>query len=200
MKTLYAVTFVCLSLPALADVLAPIRADEDDTAPASVPAFQSIEDQSVVDFYVDEYHMRHGTDGLDTTPGRDNDDNTGPASVPASKPIEEHSVGAAVDLNVDEYNVEPVTTPAVKPIDGAEFEGTSRDDGDAMWTIVRTVNFSVDTTTEDDGTAGVTSPAMPKIDNAPVNPGLDSLGDGESGELKLAERIGESSTEPGVWP
>jgi hypothetical protein len=200
MKTLYAVTFVCLSLPALADVLAPIRADEDDSAPASMSAIQSIEDQSVVDFYVDEYHLRQVTDGLDITPSRDNDQNTAPASVPASDPTEEHSVGAAVDFHVDEYNVEPVSTPAIKSIDGAEFEGTSRDDGDPVWTIVRTLHFSVETTTEDDGTAGATSPAMPKIDDTPVNPDLDSFVDGESGDLKLAERMVEPSTEPGVWP
>jgi hypothetical protein len=56
MKTLYALIFVCLSFPTLADVLdiTPIDADEDNTAAASAPLPQPIE--YAVDFYVDEYN------------------------------------------------------------------------------------------------------------------------------------------------
>jgi hypothetical protein len=75
MKTLYALIFVCLSFPALADVLdiTPIGADEDYAAEASAPAPQPIEDHSFgaeVDFYVDEY-------------------NVGSVSSPVMKPIDE---------------------------------------------------------------------------------------------------------------
>jgi hypothetical protein len=58
MKTLYALFFVCLSVPALADVLdvMPIGGDEDDVATVSIPVPAPIEDHSVgaiVDFDVD---------------------------------------------------------------------------------------------------------------------------------------------------
>src|SRR5262245_51780977 len=47
MKTLYALVFACLSLPALADVLEPIGVDEENTVVATVPAPQPIDDQSI---------------------------------------------------------------------------------------------------------------------------------------------------------
>jgi hypothetical protein len=57
MKRLYALIFVCLSSPTLADVLdiTPIDVNEDNTAAASAPAPQPI--KYAVDFYVDEYDV-----------------------------------------------------------------------------------------------------------------------------------------------
>ena len=89
MKTLYALFFVCLSVPALADILdvMPIGGDEDDVATVSMPA---------------------------------------------PEPIEDHSVGAVVDFYVDvgDDNVVSAATPAIKPDEGAELEGTSRADAE----------------------------------------------------------------------
>jgi hypothetical protein len=50
----------------------------------------------------------------------------------------DHAAAAApyADFYVDEYNVGPLTTAAIKPIDGAEFAGTSRDDADTAWSTV----------------------------------------------------------------
>jgi hypothetical protein len=58
MKTIYALFFVCLSVPALADVLdvMPIGGDANDVATVSMPAPEPIDEQSigaVVDFHVD---------------------------------------------------------------------------------------------------------------------------------------------------
>jgi hypothetical protein len=139
MKTLYALVFVCLSFPALADVLdiTPTGADEDYTA---------------------------ATIGL------------------APQPTEDRSIGADVDVYVDEYNAGAVA-PATQPIDEAELPASSRDD---------------DTMFADDYTAGVTAPAAPTIEDMPVNPGLDSL-DEEVQEYKLPATIGEPWIEFVDW-
>jgi hypothetical protein len=73
MKTLYALAFVCLSLPAFADVLdiTPTGVDEDNTATISAPTPQPIEE------YVDEY-------------------NAGPVTTPVTKPIDVAEVQVAV--------------------------------------------------------------------------------------------------------
>jgi hypothetical protein len=133
MKTLYALVFVCLALPAFADVL--------DITPSGVD-----EDYTVA------------TSGL------------------APQPTEDRSVGADVDVYVDEYNVGYDITPAMKPIDETELQASSRDD---------------DSMIEDDVTAGVNSPATPTIEDTPVAPGLDVSVDDEIQELKLPATIGE---------
>ena len=198
MKALYAVTFVCLSLPAFADDVTPIRADEDNTATAGVPASQPTEDQSIVDFYVDETHMRPIADVLDITLTRTDEDNTSTVNVPAVQSSEDHSV---VDLSVDEHDVAPVTALAVTAIDGAEFEGTSRDDDYAVWTIQPTLYYLIDTKIEDENnTADVTSPALPEVDDNPVNPSPDFLASEGTQEVTLSETIGQLPTEADVRP
>ena len=198
MKALYAVTFVCLSLPAFADDATPIRADEDNTATAGVPASQPTEDQSIVDFYVDETHMRPIADVLDITLTRTDEDNTSTVNVPTLQPSEDHSV---VDLSVDEHDVAPVAALAATPIDGAEFEGTSRDDDYAVWTIQPTLYYLIDTKIEDENnTADVTSPALPEVDDNPVNPSPDFLASEGTQEVTLSETIGQLPTEADVRP
>jgi hypothetical protein len=194
MKALYAVTFVCLSLPAFADDATPIRADEDNAVTAGLPASQPIEDQSIVDFHVDETHMRPIADVLDITLTRTEEDDTSTVNVPAVQSSEDHSV---VDLSVDQHTV----APAVTSIDGAEFEGTSRDDDYAVWTIQPTLHYLIDTKTEDDNnTADVTSPAWPEVDDNPINPSPDFLASEGTQEVTLSESSGELPTEADVRP
>jgi len=140
MKTLYALVFVCLSFPALADVLdiTPVGVDEEYIA---------------------------ATSGL------------------APQPVEHRSIGADVDVYVDEYNAGAVA-PATQPFDATEYQASSRDD-DTMFA-------------DDDYTAGVTAPAAPTIGDTPVNPGLDSL-DEEVQEFKLPASIGERWIEFVDW-
>ena len=160
MKTLYALFFVCLSVPALADVLdvMPIGGDEDDDATVSMPA---------------------------------------------PEPIEDHSVGAVVDFYVDvgDDNVVSAATPAIKPDEGAELEGTSRADADTTWTIPPTMDGAIDLTVEHvDDAAGVTSAPTPNVEDAPIAAGHDLSVDDEGREFKLSETTGERSIEAGVWP
>jgi hypothetical protein len=198
MKALYAVTFVCLSLPALADDATPMRADEDNAVTAGAPASQPIEDQSIVDFFVDETNMRPIEDVLDITLTRTDEDNTSTVNVPAVQSSEDHSV---VDLSVDEHNLAPVAAVAITPIDGAEFEGTSRDDDYAVWTIQPTLHYLIDTETEDENnTADVTSPAWPEGDANPINPSPDFLASEGTQEVTLSETIGQLPTEADVRP
>jgi hypothetical protein len=198
MKALYAVTFVCLSLPAFADDVTPIRADEDNTATAGVPASQPTEDQSIVDFYVDETNMRPIADVLDITLTRTEEENTSTVNVPAVQSSEDHSV---VDFSIDEHNVAPVTALAVTPIDGAEFEGTSRDDDYAVWTIQPTLHYLIDTKIEDDNNAAdVTWPAWPEVDDNPNSPSPDFLAGEGTQEVTLSETIGQLPTEADVRP
>jgi hypothetical protein len=198
MKALYAVTFVCLSLPAFADDVTPIRADEDNAVTAGVPASQPTGDQSIVDFHVDETNMRPIADVLDITLTRTDEDNTSTVDVPAVQPSEDHSV---VDFSVDEHNVAPVTALAATPIDGAEFEGTSRDDDYAVWTIQPTLYYLIDTKIEDENnTADVTSPAWPEVDDNPINPSPDFLASEGTQEVTLSETIGQLPTEADVRP
>jgi hypothetical protein len=122
-------------------------------------------------------------DVLDITPIAGVEDSIA-TSMPPPQTIEDHSVRAAVDFYVDEYHVGPVTTPAIKPIEGAEFEGTSRDDAP-------TLRYSIDTMIEDDDYTAV-SPATPKIEDKPINSGLDFSLDNEPWEFKLPETIGRA--------
>jgi hypothetical protein len=114
-------------------------------------------------------------DVLDITPTVVDEDNTPAISTPAPQPIEH-----AVDFYVDEDNVEPITTPVMKPIDAAEVQVAARDD---------------DTMVEHDAAVGVTSPATPKIEDKPINLGLDFTVDDEAQNFELRATISEPSTE-----
>jgi len=87
----------------------------------------------------------------------------------------------AVSTNVNERTA-ALVVPAIKPIDGAEFEGTSRDDAHTAWAIdddVYTAWSSLDdddyiawsSFSDEDYTAGVNSPATKPI---PSDTGADS--------------------------
>jgi hypothetical protein len=89
MKTLYALLFVCLSFPALADVLdvMPIGGDEDDVATVSMPAPEPLEDNSVgdvVDFSVDV-----------------DDDNVASVTAPAIVPDEATALAGTAPADAD---------------------------------------------------------------------------------------------------
>jgi hypothetical protein len=115
MKTLYALVFVCLSLPAFADVLdiTPTGVDEEYTAATSGLAAQPTEDRSVggdVDVYVDEYNagaVAPATQPIDATEfqpsSRDDDtmfaddDYTAGVTAPAAPTIEDTPVNPGLD-------------------------------------------------------------------------------------------------------
>jgi hypothetical protein len=112
MKTLYALVFLCLSVPALADVLdiTPIGADEDSIAIASAPAPQPVED------YVDEYNVgpvttpvTQPTDVAEVQIAERGDDTvieddayTAGVSSPASLKIDDNPIKLDVDFSVDD--------------------------------------------------------------------------------------------------
>jgi hypothetical protein len=129
MKTLYALFFVCLSVPALADVLdiVPVGGDGNEVATVSMPAPEPIDEQSigaVVDFDVDI-----GDDNVAsaTTPAIEPDD---AAELEATSSVDADAMGApapsmdgAIDLTVEHANdaadVTAAPTPKVEeePID-----------------------------------------------------------------------------------
>jgi hypothetical protein len=87
-------------------------------------------------------------------------------SAPAITSFDDYSFdnSATVHLTDDEYVGTTGAISAIKPIDGAEFDGTSRDDTDAPWS---TVYYLVDF----DPTATVT----PKIEQ--IAPGFQGAED-----------------------
>jgi hypothetical protein len=159
MKIIYAVIAVCLSLQAcnsqsntptgsiniseystLSEYIAAASMGDDDWYTAAVtasPANKPNWIENGVEFYLDGGH-------------------TAAVTVPTNRPLEDKSIGTSADFYVDEYNVGPVTPPAVTP--------TSYEDDYAMWTILPTAEYWIDTT-NDDHTAAV-SPAIKPIDGA----------------------------------
>jgi hypothetical protein len=99
-------------------------------------------------------------------------------SAPAITSFDDYSfdISAAVHLTDGEYVAATGAIAAIKPIDGAEFEGTSRDDTDAAWS---TVYYLVDY----DPTATVT----PKIEQ--IAPGFYGDEDDGSAFEKIAPAI-----------
>jgi hypothetical protein len=112
MKTLYALLFVCLSFPALADVLdiMPIGGDDDDVAAVSMPAPEPIEENSVgavVDFHVDV-----------------DDDNVASVTAPAIVPDEETALAGTPRADADATwtilpTMEDVLDVTIAPADDA---------------------------------------------------------------------------------
>jgi hypothetical protein len=102
MKTFYALIFVLLSSPVIADVLdiTPTGADEDNTATISTSAPQPIE--HAVDFYVD-------------------DDNAEPIPTPAIKPVDVAEVQVASrgdDTTIEEEaHTAAIAVPAASQIE-----------------------------------------------------------------------------------
>jgi hypothetical protein len=109
-------------------------------------------------------------DVLDITPIDVYEDNTAAASAPAPQPIE-----YAVDFYVDEYDAHPVPTPVMNPTGTTEVQVAARDD---------------DTMIEDTHTAGVTSSAMPKIEDR--HPALAFSVEDEAADVELRGIIGET--------
>src|SRR5262245_23780260 len=129
MKTLYALVFVCLSLPALADVLdiTPIGADEEDTVVATVPAPPRIEDQSVgggVYFLVDEYNAGSTSDdvGAVTTP-----DDVGSVTTPVMDAVTTPAIDAVTTPAID-----AVTTPAIDAVTAPAVDAVTAPAMDAV--------------------------------------------------------------------
>jgi hypothetical protein len=92
---------------------------------------------------------------------------------PAITSFDDYAFAAsAVHLTDQEYVATTSAIPAIKPIDGAEFEGTSRDDAYTPWSDLPTglmldgyTNWSMDT---DDHTATVTSPSSEAVEDKSV--------------------------------
>jgi len=116
MKTLYALIFVLLASPAIADILdiTPTAVDQDNTATISTSAPQPTE--HAVDFYVDEDNaepiptpaikpvdvaeVQVASRGDDTM--IEEDAHTAAIAVPAASQIEDEPIDIEVDLSVDE--------------------------------------------------------------------------------------------------
>jgi hypothetical protein len=134
MKTIYALIAACLALQACNS--------QSGTPPASV----NIDEHSALSEYMAVASLRDA-------------EHTAVLSGPAITAFDDYSFAAsgAVQLTDDEYVATTSAIPAIKPIDGAEFEGTSRDDTDAAWS---TVYYLVDYNS--------TATVIPKIErNAP---------------------------------
>ena len=87
-----------------------------------------------------------------------------------------------------DYTASITTPPAIKPIDGAEFEGTSRDSANTPWSSTRNldqyvIDWSID---EDDYTAAVISPAPKPTTDAPIETRADFFADDGGWDFKVA--------------
>jgi hypothetical protein len=138
----------------LSEYIGAASTGEDDwyTAAVSAPANNLNWIENGVEFYIDPGHTA--------------------AVPPARKPTSyEEDYAMWTTLPTAEYWIDTTSddhtaavSQAIKPIDGAEFEGTSRDDAYTPWSALPTgpllddyvINWSMDT---DDHDAAVTSPA-----------------------------------------
>jgi hypothetical protein len=85
-------------------------------------------------------------------------------SAPAITAFDDYSfVASGVQLTDDEYVATTSAIPAIKPIDGAEFEGTSRDDAYTPWSALPTGplldDYAIDWSIDTDHTATMISSA-----------------------------------------
>jgi hypothetical protein len=80
--------------------------------------------------------------------------------------INEYSTASEYPLLIvgdDDYTA---GLPEIKPIDGAEFEGTSRDDAYAHWGLPELKDYAADASIDDfDVTGGMISPASKPIED-----------------------------------
>jgi hypothetical protein len=146
MKMIYALTVACLSLQACND-------------PSSTPtASINISEHSTLGEYLASMGQA--------------DRHTAAITAPAGKPFEGYWMDdpiaySSIDFELDEYNVGAIT-PAIRPIDGAEFEGTSRDDAYTAWSTEPIAwDYAIDSglyINDDDHTGVVTVPVAPKGD------------------------------------
>jgi hypothetical protein len=187
MKTLYALVFVCLSLPALADVLdvMPIGADEEITAAVNVPALQPVDDQTV-GAVVDEDNAGSVTTPNDvasvTTPNDAGSVTAANDVASITTPNDAEPVTAANDAEpVTASDVGSVTTPAMEPVDEPELQGASRDH---------------DPMVDNDASAASPTPlAQLKVGDEPVSLGLELSAADEAPASKLPATVGEASAE-----
>ena len=141
MKTIYALIAGCLALQAC------------NSQPGTPTASININEYSTLSEYMAAVPMRDA-------------EYTAILTAPAITSFDDYSfaASAAVHLTDDEYVATTSAISAIKPIDSAEFEGTSRDDAYTPWSALPTgpmlddytINWSMDT---DDHTATVTSPS-----------------------------------------
>jgi hypothetical protein len=95
----------------------------------------------------------------------------------------------AVPLYDDhEHTAVITTTSAVRPIDGAEFAGTSRDDAATPWASMPHLDrYAIDwSADEDEHTAAVISPAS-RPTTAPVAAGTDFLAEDEGWDFTVPQ-------------
>jgi hypothetical protein len=153
MRTLYALIIACLSV-------------QPSNGQAQTPA--------------DSINIsRHSTlsEYLAAAPMGDDDRHPAAVTVPAIKPFEgywmDEPIASTTGIAVDVEEHDAGAAPAIEPIYGAEFEGTSRDDALIPWSALPITPMLEDYTTDwpiDDGlTAAVTSPASKPEEEQPID-------------------------------
>ena len=178
MRTLYALIFACLPLQAC------IEQSKTPTISTNINEYSSIvEFAGVVPLY-DDY------------------DYTASITTPIQRSYEEDYATYWIDTtNNHADHTATVTSPAIKPIDGAEFAGTSRDNAGTPWGAPRkldeyVIDWSID---DDDHTAAVSSPASRPTTSAPVETPADFFGDDDGWDFKAAPVIDLHAIQAKDW-
>ena len=208
MKIIYALMAACLSLQACNNQSpsASTNANEYSTAEylAAMSLFEADHNAMIApqaDLYVDEY-------------------NVGPITQSPVKPINsgaksyEDDYAMWTSLPAAEYWIDTesgghdytatVTSPAIKPIDGAEFEGTSQDDASTPWSSVPPIraldDYAIDSGIDaDDHTATVTSPASEPRDENSSTTAPASYFEDDGFDFKLPAPIDQHAIQATDW-
>ena len=178
MRTIYVLMAACLSLQACNDQPTPVSTSVNENSTAKYTA---------------------------TIPLRDAESTPVPPTPVHSSEEYSWELSAALEaLNDAEYVWVTGAIPGIKPIDGAEFEGTSRDDAYTLWSALPTIrvldDYAVDSEMDaDDHTATVTSPAAERTGEKLGTNGVELNFDDDGFHFRLPAPIDQHARQPTDW-